>query len=67
MHVIVVVAVMLVVLLLGRSMEQRMFQDDPQRKEQFRRRLYAWSWRAAGVALVLAMLFVLWLRNLAPH
>ena len=67
MHVMVVVAVMLVVWLCGRSMEQKMFQGDPQRKEPFRRRLYAWSWRAAGIALVVAIVMATWLRIRPPH
>lgn len=62
MHVVVIVLVMLVTLLAGRAIERKIFLDDPQQKRQFRRRLYGWSFRAAGVALVLAILWVVYLR-----
>lgn len=63
MHIILVVVVMLVVLLLGRSMEQKMFRGDPARQASFRRLLYRWSWRAAAIALLLAIIAAVWLRN----
>ncbi|WP_426687498.1 hypothetical protein [Rhodanobacter ginsengiterrae] len=58
---------MLIVLLLGRAMERKMFRGDPRRMERFRQRLHAWSWRAAGIALVLGILLALWLRGTASH
>jgi len=58
---------MLVVLLFGQSLERKAFGGDPQRKEQFRQRMFAWSWRAAGIAVVVGILLALWLHGAAPH
>lgn len=63
MHVVLVVAVMLLVLWSGRGLEQRMFERDPARKAAFRHRLYAWNWRAAVIALLLAIVLAFWLRH----
>jgi len=62
MHVVVVIVVMLSVLLLGRSIEQQIFQDDAQRQARFRRRLQVWSWWAAAIAAVLVVIAVACMR-----
>jgi hypothetical protein len=65
MHVVVVIVVMLSVLLLGRSIEQKMFRGDAQRQARFRRRLQAWSGWAAAIAAVLAVIAVVCMRALS--
>jgi hypothetical protein len=65
--IVLIGVVMLVVLLVAPAVERKMFQGDPQRKQQFRRRYYLWSFRAAGIALVLAILWVVYLRTVTSH
>lgn len=64
MHVVAVIVVLLTVLL-GRSIEQKMFRGDAQRQDRFRRRLQAWSGWAAAIAAVLAVIAVVCMRALS--
>ncbi len=66
MHIFIIVVTMIAALWLSSALRKR-FLSDPETEARFRRLYYVWSFRAAGIALVIGLVLALFLRSVAAH